>query len=563
MKYTDEEKSIIEKWPKTTEDDVRRLNDLFLHYLFFRWVNARTAVELRASCCGHREFLTVQQRTETPDHRALLEGLRHKAEGVCPWCGRKITRIDLSKAKYRHTLRQYETAVLLHSVGDALYADALYLQKEYRDDADLTAPPEASPCAGYRFTHGAVLELNHQVWGDCPEAAWERDRLSRRKLVQEPFKVGYIGFYTHSPYFVVAREELENNPAYRYCQYFCGWQYRPLGPRGYAKRYSDLIEYLTAYSIYPKQIEMLVKARLYGPVSDLIGQRKKNAAAMCWEEPDICKALGLNRAELREWMDGGAHLEWLELRNYARRSGKSWSLARVAAWDDQWMEPMAVLRFCRQYNLDPDRFERYINGLAFNDPQLIPDAHSMWEIYKDYLEAAYQTGLCLEHSKVLWPDDLGAAHAAATAALAASIETGTGVAAERAKDLKERREKYEYEADGLCIVFPATAAAIKREGRVLEHCVGGYAERHINGTLSIVFLRRSSAPHEPYVTIEMHGNQLIQIHGYQNECVPGAVSPRVTHKGFLEKWLRWLKAGSKRDDEGRPVVPRNRKETVA
>ena len=36
MKYTDEERAIIADWPKTTEEDVKRLNDLFPHYLFFR-----------------------------------------------------------------------------------------------------------------------------------------------------------------------------------------------------------------------------------------------------------------------------------------------------------------------------------------------------------------------------------------------------------------------------------------------------------------------------------------------------------------------------------------------
>ena len=37
--------------------------------------------------------------------------------------------------------------------------------------------------------------------------------------------------------------------------------------------------------------------------------------------------------------------------------------------------------------------------------------------------------------------------------------------------------------------FPVTTAAIKREGRVLDHCVGGYADRHMKGVTTILFLR--------------------------------------------------------------------------
>ena len=52
-----------------------------------------------------------------------------------------------------------------------------------------------------------------------------------------------------------------------------------------------------------------------------------------------------------------------------------------------------------------------------------------------------------------------------------------------------RRLKYEFELDGLRIVFPMTAAAIRREGKLLRHCVGGYADRHMKGVVTILFLR--------------------------------------------------------------------------
>lgn len=167
----------------------------------------------------------------------------------------------------------------------------------------------------------------------------------------------------------------------------------------------------------------------------------------------------------------------------------------------------------------------------------------------------------MEHSKVLWPEDLHTAHDSAAEELAAkqAREEKKRLAA----SLKERRLKYEFELDGLKIVFPATSLAIRREGKALCHCVGGYAERHMNGVTTILFLRRTNAPATPYITLEMDGNQLRQIHGYDNErsaCPenPGRVSPRTIHKDFLDTWLRWLRDGSKRNKDGTPKVPRQR-----
>ena len=126
----------------------------------------------------------------------------------------------------------------------------------------------------------------------------------------------------------------------------------------------------------------------------------------------------------------------------------------------------------------------------------------------------------------------------------------------RAASLKARRLKYEFELDGLRIVFPATAGAIRREGKTLAHCVGGYAERHLSGVCTILFLRRTDEPHTPYITIEMDGNKIRQIHGYHNDTLPGSPKPREVHKEFLDAWLRWLRAGSRRNEDGTPKLPK-------
>lgn len=557
-KYTEREKEILNGWPAVTEEDLIRMNDLFPHYLFFCREGALMGlggVKLYASCCGHKEYRPYLVRTEEPEHRDLLGHLKHRVEWTCPWCGRSVTVIDLARAKGRKSLVRYETTVLLHSRGEALYADALVLCKNYADEAALTALPTAWCSSGYRFVRGEVMQADHQVYyGDeRPFISYEREKLSRRKLVQEPFKKGSISWYTYEPYSILNREALQNHPFFRYCGFFSQWQYRPMGARGYAFYFHDLISYLTVYAIYPRQVEMLAKSGYYQPLADMVYSRKKNAASMNWEETDPRRAFDLDKRELHWLLGVQPHMGVLAVRSYVKKHwGKVWSLPFCMDFFNLWgtrTEPMEVLRFLNRYHLDPDRFLQYLDGVFLQGEEYYA---TLFEVYRDYLEAAYQLGYCMEHGKVLWPDQLYTAHDVATRQLEAKMdETKTsGVALNG----KARKEKYEFELDGLRIVFPLTSRAIKREGKALDHCVGGYAERHMKGVVTILFLRQVSQPGVPYVTIEMNGNKIQQIHGYHNDTLPGSNDPRVVHKVFLDTWLQWLRDGSKRNEDGTPKI---------
>ena len=181
------------------------------------------------------------------------------------------------------------------------------------------------------------------------------------------------------------------------------------------------------------------------------------------------------------------------------------------------------------------------------------------ELWVDYLRMARELGYDLTEATVAMPKDLRERHDAADELL--GMRRDQAASAAYAKRYKKLCRKYEFAMSGLRIVVPKDGSEIVREGKTLHHCVGGYAGRHLDGTLTILFLRRADRPNKPYVTIEMDGNQIRQIHGYRNEvkpCAdnPGRVSPRELHREFLDTWLRWLKAGSKRNEDGTPKLPR-------
>lgn len=563
MKRTEQEQAILDNWPVVTADEIETMNDEFPHYIFFRR-GKDGGMEYHTSCCGRTEVIEPVRRTELPWENALLDASYHNQKHTCPWCSRGVTMKDLGKAGKRKSLDEYRLVVLLHGDDHALYADALSLHKEYGAMDDLTARPTYWLCSGYRFARGEVMQIDYQMW-DAGAITWELGQLGRKKLVQEPFKKGALSFYTHGSYSVIGRDVLENHPFFRYCNYFHDWQYRPGGTWGYAHRFHDLISYLTAYSIYPRQIEMLVKARLYQPVSELIRNRKKFAATINWEEPDIRKAMGLSKGELNQLIAVQPDFGALECRTYANRHlGTSWDVEDAATFWRMWgtaLRPMEVLRFCRRYQLPLGRLLRYLERVTGGDSYGAVRADA-FAIYRDYLEAAYHLGRCMEQSAVLWPEALFTAHDEATDQWAQIQlqEAEADKKAKRPRGAKERARKYEFELDGLLIKMPMSAAAIRLEGQKLHHCVGGYAKRHLEGVLTILFLRKADTPHISYVTIEMQGNQLRQIHGRNND--KGQVSPRVRHKKFLDTWLRWLQEGSPRNEDGTPKLPKKRKGAV-
>ena len=76
-------------------------------------------------------------------------------------------------------------------------------------------------------------------------------------------------------------------------------------------------------------------------------------------------------------------------------------------------------------------------------------------------------------------------------------------------------------------------------------------------------MRRVKNPDKPWLTIEMDGNRLVQIHGFNNEGVYSAKGrfspdPREVYRDFLDIWLDWLKKGSRRDKENNPKLPKKK-----
>lgn len=84
---------------------------------------------------------------------------------------------------------------------------------------------------------------------------------------------------------------------------------------------------------------------------------------------------------------------------------------------------------------------------------------------------------------------------------------------------EERESKYNYQEDEseFCVIVPKELKDITKEGISLHHCVGGYVQKHAMGETNIIFLRRKNDIDKSFYTIEIKGNEVIQIHGSHNQ----------------------------------------------
>lgn len=271
------------------------------------------------------------------------------------------------------------------------------------------------------------------------------------------------------------------------------------------------MEYLRLYCRHPN-IEYLMKTGYTCTVMDddhylWYGQRRTAVALdphINCKSNDLLKMLGLNRTEFKvlrgHECEYGCYLHWRE--QYPKgRPEELLLLAQVFR-----SEQGTASEFADATGLRLPRLARYLQE---HDVSLYD--------YRDYLGQCRKLGYNMHDTAIAMPHDFGAIHTRLSEMIC--YRQNEAQRAAFAAHLEERM-KLEYTSGALCIRQPRSIGEIVREGKVLCHCVGGYAKRHAEGRLNILFIRRGEAPDEPYFTMELSmEGKVIQVRGLRN-CDP-------------------------------------------
>lgn len=561
--------------PKLTEREKKQINARFQAYIFRR---SKTR-EVWTTCCGvHKRLddavtdregaLLTAPHTPAPDFRwgRDANAPNSQARVECPWCGARAAVKEIRYTGRRENLWEFRRVLALRQWRGTLWACAYDCTKDYGCVERSTDGPEIKLLRIYRFRPGkAECTGRDSGWYDngpiknyqCQTAPGKSGRLW---TTERPF--GYCNEYGLG-YETIGMEEIGKS-AFRYC----GVEKVGLS--------DEVTRTLTACCFYPRQIEFLMKCGMEDAVKDLVANGRKNAAAIHWDAETPAEFLGVKPRELR-WLQEAGKYSWKRVKAlglYRRQKGKS-ALADCLRFAEIGMagnKEKMLLKRMREHGVSIGKLLRYMDKHCLKKRTI----RSALDAYVDYLVAAEGVGLDLNNPIFLMPRDFEEKHDQVTAAWSAVMEE------RRRREDEERRKKeqekfrgrlksltrrYTY-TDGELLVRPAASAKeIVREGKLLHHCVGGYADRHISGTATILFLRRRSAPGKPLCTVEVSGNTIRQIHGWDDErtaCAdnPQRKDPRKLYGAFLDEWLEWLEGGSKRDKAGRPIIKKKVRKTA-
>ncbi len=518
------------EFEELTDKEIKSIDDIFPHYLFYKTLPNGDR-EFHCSHCRQTFTRSRIMRTSSPEDRALMYAY-HGDKAVCPLCGCTAEAKNIGKSKQRKNLWHREKVVIIHAVNhDRVEVRCYFAKKDY--ERSITPRVELTEKSRYLLTPGNAIRF---------KADYYSNDFYKTNTIGEPFPSTVMCYGTDEGYTVFGLNRLENTfLKYNQLDDFISYD---------AQHYSGCIykgpmmKYLSYFAIYP-QLEMLQKLGHYDVVRALINQNKKSFPYANWKAESIAGFFKINKQEYKAFKENGGTLDILR------------TAYRFSTGKDQL--DFAKAKKCLDYfggEYALDRFEKSVKTahISFDEAFKYVIKRKDYSEYVDYLRMAGTLGYDLKVHNVAFPKNLKEAHDNAAAAERIMLEEKRAAELKKKEDqaekyLKKYEKQYSFTDGKYIITVPHTVKEIVDEGKAMKHCVGGYAARHMEGRLTILFLRLTAKPDDSLYTIEMHGKVLTQVQGYNNR------TPLTSEaKAFFNKWLAWVRDGSKRTKSGEPVI---------
>lgn len=527
---------------------LRRANLCFQAYIFYHNPSRHTR-EGHCTACDADLWVSNPQRTITSDDKEFLNA-RHNESGRCPKCGNPVIYKQIGKSKSRSSLRATGRIVFILPVNEnKVYARAFYIEKDYTNyrDGYIECMWQAERTR-YIWQPGeySVYKYDECRLGVRQNGSMPKYDFIRTSLI-EPFTAANMGGDLKE--YKIVNEDALKDCFLRYAQLDSFKREDAKIYRFYF--YSDRIfKYLSLYCEHP-QFEMLMKLGHGSFVNRLVYAGCTNGRYVKWDAKSPTEFFKLSKQEYQLFRTAGGGEQLYTIYKVLKRRWETTTFSEVKEYIedfnmyvDEW-KAMIV-----KHKISPVRYHNYITGKSNKEQPFV----KTYILHRDYIKFAGQIGYDIKNEVIQFPKDLTKAHDTAHD-LYKKMET-----AQKEKELEiknhemeklyaKREKQYTFSDGEYSILQPTSLQEIIQEGSALHHCVGGYAPRHAEGKLTILFLRRNKAIDQPYQTIEMSGKALKQIEGYKNKT-PLTESAQA----FFSKWLTWVEAGSPRSKDGKPII---------
>ncbi len=524
---------LFKRIPELTETQQRTINSLFTAYIFYKKIKRSKydvagvsyKTEIYHCVCTNCNESYDHDFENTPKHNSIVE---------CPECNHPATMKHLSYGK-KNLREEQRIVVFCPEKENAVWMRAYYASKTYngdpdgnrmlnsmymKDDEELTPEVNLSETARYLLEPCSVrcFKFDYGYYGTH---TWKETN------IREPFS-SYMG---NAPDYAIVSENLLENTFLRYIDIGL-WnkasaeQYHKQPWSYYGNVNLKAIRYICNFAKFPI-IESIMKAGFSEFAAEKILFSHDNKRLLNWEASKLTDFFKtLSKSEIRKLSTEADKVDFLKTYGLFKKVCRKSDIDKYSSEIKEYGEfrLKILLGICRKFNLNYTKAKGYLNKHNKN-----------LQLWKDYLDMAKRLSYDLKNDVVLYPKALQKSHDEAAKIIEMVIHKEQ---AEKMKEITSKlRSRYTFEYGDFSIVIPETMQEIIDEGKALKHCVGGYAERHAAGKLAILFIRHKSTPDTPFVTMEVHGIHVQQVHGYRNDIgkpLPSSV------KEFVEEFKKYI-----------------------
>ena len=538
----------------------------------------RKMVEIRCSCCWesrimpwaktdkrHGGYGFLQEDEETCETALIGSG----DESVCPVCGAPVRVRKAAEVGSGYFVADETRAMSASVEGVDRYLVLTGWTVRRVISRSAVARLEVIPAEAYVFAREYCRKL--MGWRNSYSGnagyfiSYLRDWSEPEKWQESWGDAG--GIFGLSPQ-LVAESCLSNCKLDVYMEMF--HSEKPKYPVMYLRLYQHCpnVENLLLGGLPMVLDDLLNEARSRGDWERTNSKGLPHIGEIHWKEARPAQMLGLTKEELRLGREEcwGLFLWRLFVRTKAqgeRLTGedlqRAWMLGDPNLLELPGQGPVGKsIRYLLKQQEWYDWADPYVAEEDYEElGEPVPGAYADVTTLLDYWRACRTLGRNLDDAQVRFPRNLLEAHDAAfEQQRVMENEVMAKSLASRFRIRRRQLAKYIFAADGLKIIPAGSERELRREGDLLHHCVGSYAARHAVGGTAIFFIRRTVEPWTPYYTLELDEKTLTvrQNRGLRNCGKTAAV------QAFEDLWISWARAGAKRDERGRPVLPEKGKE---
>ena len=502
------------------------------------------------SYCGSPFWIDDDEELDIYSTMHEFKNAKHNDRGNCPVCDYSVRYINENKmTSYGSLVRVHR--LIFFDIIDFDHVNAYAVRAINYPDRDYEEQfIDFEPVSCYELSPGSakMYVFNGEEW-------------KQRKNYGEPYQTYYghggdyilVSFDAYDCFLKYSRlVSIEHLGRSR--QYF------------YGDSYVYEMTYLCDYCMYP-QLEFLMKARGYIWVHDLVYNRNFNRRYINWKAKSYTDMFRLTKLELKAFMKCNLSKSVMELYYDSEK--------KIPFVDFCTMFHKYSSEFHRQlidlllmYDIKIDKLNSYFNSHMIPRDRFNSCVYdSTFQFWRDYIEACEKLGIDLNQNKsLLFPKDLIEAHDIRVAEV--DLVENEALIARARRSLERRDKQYRFENEQFIIYLPHIPRELVEESNMQDNCVAkNYIDKHFRDECTICFLREKSRINESFYTIEMRGKTLQQKHGIFNDQMHRANTPRKkalwadymerpreAADEFFETWLLWVKNGSKRAANGKPII---------